>query len=291
VSKEDQPIGRGEFVRVPSLANLYFLWTNYVSYIVYCLAKDFVTRPVRYSLITSSTAALLNELRLRTGRDPEFPDASERNALYWSYFGGSHFRGSLSDGSLFHRLTFELRRNAAAVAEQGGSGNDLLLTAFRTSASRVAQFIRKFTEGGAHEAFINTYRRLANVAHFSGRILFQGDIAAVFGIKGPNTSKPFLEALDRDLYLLLEQITKDVPYLQPIAADRFAAAAYVASSGRLTIKALTSLRAADFDLNVLRTDKDGLDDALEPAYAWRSSLRNLDNISHFPDSKRKLPCM
>jgi hypothetical protein len=280
MSKGDREIGRRAFVDAPSLANLYFLWTNYVSYIVYSLAKDFVTRPVRYGLVTSSTAGLLNELRLKTGRDQDFPDASERNALYSTYFGRSHFRGSRSDGSSFHRLTSELRRNASAVAEQGGSGNDLLVSAFRGSASRVAQFIRKLTEDGANEAFVNTYQRLANVVDFSGTILFQPDIAAVFGVKGPDTSKPFLETLDRGLFLLLEQITKSIPYLRPISVDQFAAAAYVAANGRLTLGILASAGGKDFKLTALPANKDGLDDALEPAYSWRSSLRNLDSLPH-----------
>jgi hypothetical protein len=264
----------------PSVANLYFLWTNYVSYIVFSLARDFVTRPVRYSVIGKDTADLLTEIWLKTGRDAEFPNAAERHALYTSYFGRSHFQGSLGDGSMFHRLTSELRRNAALVAEQsGGSANELVVTAFRSSASRVAQFLSKYSEGGANEAFVNTYNRLANVAQKSAIIVGRPDVAAAFGVNAPKKSKSTLETEDRNLYLLLEKITTQIPSLRAISVDQFAAAAVVASSGRLTLFALSSSRSAsDFSLCALRTAKDGLDDSLVPAYSWRSSLRNLDSF-------------
>jgi hypothetical protein len=262
----------------PNLSDLYFFFTNSVSQIVFLLAVDFVTRPVRYAVITEKTAGLLNDFRLGMGRDPQMPNASERASLYASYFGRSHFYGSLSDGSLFHRLTSELRRNAASVAENGGTDNDLLVTAFRASASRVAQYIQKYTEGGANSAFLNTYQRLANVIEKACEILKQPDVAIAFGVKAPDPVRNLLDNQNRSLYLLLEQITKQVPSLRPIPADRFAAAAVAASAGKLTLSALSSHSFTKFSLTTLRSGKDALDDALSPAYSWQSSLRNLDSL-------------
>jgi hypothetical protein len=258
-----------------ALGEMYQRWTlDCVVEAARTVSRDFAGRPLHYRRVVAENVKKLADLGSKTGHDPAWPDANQREVFYSALFGPSDGKPVSGDASRFHQSAAAVREAAIKYSEYshdpGGPrpGEPILLQEFKQKLEHLRAYLD--TLAGPAVDFCDGHCQ--SVFDAAANALRDPDVARAFGVfQAPQAANWPRETgkFDNDGASLVDEITR---LLVPertgrITQSLFLDMQHVASRGRATIEDALAYDAKWDDKQVR-----GL---IGKAYSWDSALRKL----------------
>jgi hypothetical protein len=249
---------------------MYGRWTlDCIIEAVQAVAFDFVDRPRHYGRVPDDVAAVLERFRSQNGHRPDWPDLTQRTAVFSALLGPSDAAPSGDRTGQFHMASAAVRSAASAFAERAyDTGLTMLRQRFRDGLITLRAYLASLS---GQVVTVGDQQTQATFARACA-VLANTEVAAVFGLApAANQGWPLEGTFNGDGAYLIEEITR---VLQPasigsLSERQFLVLQRVAAYGRSTIAgALDASKGWDKD--------DRIDAVIQSAYSWMAALRDLD---------------
>jgi hypothetical protein len=221
------------------IAGIFFLWAlDCLNDLAYWVAKDFFRSPHLYTQVGVSTSTQLGRLRARYGSEVEFPDQTQRQAIYAPLFGDS---GTTAQGeqSSFRIYLGQMIQAASAFAEKT---LDIGAPSVRQRVRDAAEDLQNELATTAGSSVVFSFKEV--LGEFATKtvypILTNNGVDARFGIPRVGSDYPFKR--DASAEKLVEELSKASDPSSYITRQEISNAQRVAVSGAEAIAA-----TIDFD--------------------------------------------
>jgi len=252
------------------IGQMYKRWAlDPVIEVAKAVSVDFVERFLPYRGV--QTDNVLANLKSRTGNDPNWPDLSQRRAIYGALLGPSDSYQIPREASRFHEAAAGLREAASNYSKRVfDTGEPMLRQAFIDEIETLQAHLNML--GGAVVNRGDAQTRA--IFEAAVEILRDPAVARAFGLPPPNEDEWPLEARNYDGRgaFLIDEITR---VLAPqgtghVTRSRFIAMQRVASRGQETIDGVLA-----YDEH---STEDEVKELIGKAYSWATALKALENV-------------
>jgi hypothetical protein len=234
------------------------------------VSSDYYARPNQYGSVKDEIAAILSQLKAKTGTDPDFPNFVQRQRMFAALVGVAD-----TDDSSIAQAAHEVRsaaRNYAMSAMLNGrvdkapvlsTGEPALRRAFEDSFSTFHGVLSVVTDTAAvRTAFAQT----DHIFRGSTEVLRHEPVARAFGVAAPPEDWPLSGRQDGKGALLIYEISKllsnETLRFMPMVG--FLSAQRIAAYGAETIAAALAPDS--------QRSPEAIQQAITSAYAWHAAL-------------------
>jgi hypothetical protein len=250
---------------------MYERWTlDCVIEVAQAIAKDFVSRPHQYRLVSEETAVILQDFWYLSGTDPNYPALHQRELIFSPMLGPSDGRPG-DRTSEFHMDSGALRQKADDFTNRVFStGEENLRKAFYDEAITFRAYLETLEEN----IVVKTGdRQTRSIFEKAVKVLIDPKVTGVFGRPPANVenwplAKPSGEpTIDKDGALFIEEVTMaietsrgEVPQSQFIVMQR------IGAFGKRTIEGVL-----DTDLTP-DIPVEEIEPLIQTTYSWKTAL-------------------
>jgi hypothetical protein len=240
------------------------------------ISTDYYTRPNQYGRVSDAVAGVLQNLKSKTGSDPEFPNYAQRQAMYGALIGGPD-----DTTSSFATAAAEVRAAASDYAQAAilhgqvaktpvtSPGEPALRRAFLDALSTFQGVLSIVDQTAALKSTTNQTQKMFQA---SAGVFADGAVAAAFGVQpAPGSNWPITNQQDGKGALLIQEVSQRLAggSLRAVRMRQFLLLQRAAVAGAKTVHF------------ALGADKVAADDkltaeAIEAAYSWATALNELN---------------
>ncbi len=239
--------------------------------VVSAISLDFIKRPQHYQSVPENIANSLEEFRLRTGSDPEWPSAAQRAQIFAPIFGVA-----------FRSASIDLR-SAAVIFVESGTERNLIMLEDRVRDTAVS--FRGYLKSLEGQAVSSANRETSSVFLSAIEVLRSEAVAGAFGLK-PALGRDWplnwaveANAVSSDGALLIEEIQRALVLFsfQPVLSQHLVILMQrVAHYGAMTIASILE-NAADWN------SAKWVSGLVRNVYGWEIALQSTRSEIEYTD--------